>query len=56
MSEWRFRTNWRGKLILQRRIRTMRFLGPGVEPGFEWRDATTEDLGLYYAVLVKVQA
>lgn len=55
MSNWRFRTNWRGKLILQRRIRTMRMLGPSVEPGFEWRDATSKDLGFYYAEMMKVE-
>jgi hypothetical protein len=55
MNNWRFRTNWRGKLILQRRIRTMRMVGPSAEPGFEWRDATSEDLGFYYAELRGVQ-
>jgi hypothetical protein len=48
MTAWRFRTNWRGLLILQRRIRTMRIIGPSAEPGFEWRDATAKDLAEYY--------
>jgi hypothetical protein len=48
MTAWRFRTNWRGLLILQRRIRTMRMIGPSAEPGFEWRDATAKDLAEYY--------
>ena len=56
MIGWRFRTNWRGKLILQRRIRTMRMIGPSADPCYEWRDATTEDLGHYYSQLHKVEA
>ncbi len=48
MTAWRFRTNWRGLLILQRRIRTMRMIGPSAEPGFEWRDATAKYLAEYY--------
>jgi hypothetical protein len=48
---WRFRTNWRGKLILQRSYRV-----PALVPGdwnVRWRDATTEDLGHYYAAQCK---
>jgi hypothetical protein len=48
MTDWRFRTTWRGLLILQRRIRTMRVIGPTVEPGYEWRDASAKDLAQYY--------
>ena len=43
---WRFRANWRGKLILQRRFRVM------VEfPGywdFVWHDASVEDLRVLF--------
>ena len=51
---WRFRTNWRGKLILQRSYRV-----PALCPGdwiVRWRDATTEDLGHYYAAHGKENA
>lgn len=54
MTGWRFRTNWRGKLILQRSYRV-----PSISPGMfdiKWRDATTEDLGAYYGQLLKVEA
>jgi hypothetical protein len=47
MNGWRFRTSWFGKLILQRQIRVVQRWGPC----FMWRDATTEDLGLYYQEL-----
>ncbi|MCY1197881.1 hypothetical protein [Variovorax paradoxus] len=39
---YRFRTNWRGKLILQRRTRHPWCDGPLVHTA--WRDATAEDL------------
>lgn len=53
MKRYQFRTNWRGKLILQR-LYTWR--GPLGDPECEWRDATTEDLKDYYEQLCKVQA
>lgn len=51
MSDWRFRTNWRGLLILQRRVRDLRVIGPMVEPYLKWRDATAEDMAQYYSDL-----
>lgn len=46
MSDWRFRTNWRGKIILQRSYRApSNMRGDWV---ICWRDATTADLGDYY--------
>lgn len=53
MSNWRFRTNWRGKLILQREYRV-----PSIAPGVwdsVWKDATAEDMGDYYRDLYKVK-
>ncbi len=49
MIKWRFRTNWRGKLILQRGFRIPNLNGLPGSTKFVWRDATTEDLGAYYA-------
>lgn len=49
INEWRFRTNWRGKLILQRKVKELEFLGPSVDFVWKWRDANTEDLGDFYA-------
>jgi hypothetical protein len=49
-ENWRFRSNWFGQLVLQRRFRV-----PGHLPGcfaFEWMDAEVEDL----KVLFKEQA
>ena len=41
---WRFRTNWRGKLILQRRYSYKIFCGPsGIETHYAWRDAAVQD-------------
>lgn len=45
-DDWRFRATWTGKLILQRRYRTL-----GYMPGdwvFKWRDATVEDLRVLF--------
>lgn len=44
MNEWRFRTNWRGKLILQRRVHQTLY----AEAYYVWRDATAGDLADYY--------
>lgn len=41
MSAWRFRTNWRGKLILQVGRRSVSFYGM---PYLDWSDATVEDI------------
>lgn len=51
INEWRFRVNWRGKLILQRKVKDLQFFGPSAEFVWKWRDATTADLGFYYARL-----
>lgn len=56
MTGWRFRTNWRGKLILQRRVRDLHVIGSMVEPCMRWRDATAEDLSEYYRNLHKVES
>lgn len=43
---WRFRTNWRGKVILQRRYRV-----PGCMIGvweIEWCDARVQDLQVFF--------
>lgn len=48
MNEWRFRTTWRGLLILQRRVPDLVAYGPTVERVLKWRDATAKDLAEYY--------
>lgn len=55
IDNWRFRTSWRGLLVLQRRVRDLRAIGPTIEPCMVWRDATTEDLSEYYRNLHKVE-
>jgi hypothetical protein len=48
---WRYRTNWRGKVILQRRYRTL-----DDYPMFwkmKWYDAQVEDLFDFYEDLQK---
>jgi len=52
MKRYQFRTNWRGKLILQR-LYTWR--GPYGDPEGEWRDAQTSDLKDYYQQLCHLQ-
>lgn len=45
-DNWRFRTNWRGKVVLQRRFREL-----GGYPGdwvLVWRDARVEDLKVFF--------
>ena len=45
-DKWRFRTNWRGKVILQRRFRVC-----GSFPGdwdLIWRDARVQDLVVFF--------
>ena len=44
----RFRTGWRGKLILQRRLRAPHCDGPIVHTA--WRDATAEDLVHFFTL------
>jgi hypothetical protein len=52
MNNYQFRTNWRGKLILQRlRYRRDRW---GDKYGC-WQDATTQDLKDYYEQLCNLQ-
>jgi hypothetical protein len=46
---WRFRTNWRGQLILQVGWREPKLSGLPGDTYIRWADATTEDLGHYYA-------
>lgn len=48
MTAWRFRANWRGRLILQRRVRELRPLGSSCDFVLVWSDATSEDLAEYY--------
>ena len=47
--KWRFRTNWVGKLILQVGWREPNLSGLPGDYYIKWADATTEDLGHYYA-------
>lgn len=56
LNDWRFRTNWRGVLILQRRVKTFACFGPIADRVFQWRDATTEDLAAYYEALHALKA
>ena len=53
MTKFQFRTNWRGKLILQC-LHTYR--DNWGDPYTQWHDATTQDLKSYYAELYQVQA
>ena len=43
---WRFRVNWRGKLILQRRFRF--FSWHPMDWVIRWRDADVEDLKVIF--------
>lgn len=52
MKNYQFRTNWRGKLILQRLIKYRDQFGG---PDFQWRDATTQDLKDYYEQFCNLQ-
>lgn len=52
MKNYQFRTNWRGKLILQR-LNTYRDQFGDRE--YLWEDATTQDLKTYYEQLCKIQ-
>lgn len=47
--KWRFRTNWRGKLILQVGMRVPYLDGIPGSTCIEWRDAKVEDLKYYYS-------
>lgn len=42
MGKWRFRTNWRGRLVLQRKV----YVGMGMLT--DWCDASSTDLADYY--------
>ena len=46
---WRFRTNWRGKLILQVGRKEPSLDRSPEDIYIAWTDATTEDLVHYYA-------
>lgn len=46
MKNYRFRTNWRGKLILQRRVKYYNINMYMWD--YYWRDATSKDLQDYY--------
>lgn len=48
---WRYRTNWRGKVILQRRYRTL--AGPPMYWEMKWYDAQVKDLFDFYEDLQK---
>jgi hypothetical protein len=52
MKNYRFRTNWRGQLILQR-LHTYRDQFGGPDP--LWEDATAKDLKNYYEQLCTLQ-
>jgi hypothetical protein len=52
MTNYQFRSNWHGKLILQRKIMCRRWYG---DKYFDWRDATTTDLKDYYEQLYTLQ-
>ncbi|VTU32016.1 hypothetical protein H4CHR_02925 [Variovorax sp. PBS-H4] len=41
---WRFRTGWRGALVLQRRFEWVDYYYYSPGTCSDWRDATTEDL------------
>ena len=45
MKQWQFRTNWRGKLILQRQFQSRDQWG---DKYYYWSDADTTDLKDYY--------
>lgn len=47
-DDWRFRATWDGKLILQRRVRTLVPIGPSCDWASKWRDATVEDLRVLF--------
>ena len=46
MNSWRFRTNWQGKLVLQRQVKYYNIRM--YMHDYYWRDAKTEDLQDYY--------
>ena len=52
MTNYRFRSNWRGKLILQRLIKYRDQFGG---PDFQWCDADAGDLKDYYEQLYALQ-
>ena len=51
MTNYRFRSNWRGKLILQRLVKYRDQFGG---PDFQWCDADAGDLKDYYQQLCKL--
>ncbi len=53
VKNYQFRTNWRGKLVLQYRDKYYSLRTHGYE--YYWRDADTTDLKDYYEQLCKIQ-
>ena len=49
MNDYRFRIGWRGKLVLQRRVKYYNI--NMYMHDYLWRDATVEDLKHYYKEL-----
>lgn len=49
--DWRFRSTWRGKLILQRLVDRVQYCPHTSEgtPYKTWVDATVEDMDAFYA-------
>jgi len=52
MIPFQFRTNWLNQLVLQRLHTTRDRWG---DQCYEWRDATTPDLKIYYEQLCQLQ-
>jgi hypothetical protein len=52
MNNYQFRTNWRGKLILQRKFHARDKWG---DKYYYWQDANTTDLKHYYEQLCQIQ-
>lgn len=46
VNSWRFRTNWQGKLVLQRQVKYYNIRM--YMHDYYWRDAKTQDLQDYY--------
>lgn len=46
-DNWRFRVNWRGKLILQRRRMMLAYLATSWKE-YRWYDANVTDLADFY--------
>lgn len=53
MTKFQFRSNWRGKLILQRLVKYRDQFGG---PDYQWCDANVSDLKIYYQQLHNLPA